>query len=153
MTETIQINGRSFKVVSMGPTPKARKAAHRMIKRPLDGEAVESGTLSLTLPPPSVNGLFFNSKKGRGKTLAYRNWRVAADRELRAQPAWHIPGKVAVILRSSGTSDLDNRSKPLLDALVGAGRIEDDSPRYVVRLVSEHDPKVAGTEIEIRRAA
>ncbi len=101
MTETITINGRSFRVVSSVPaTPAAAKRkAHRAIPTPLDGEPVARGTLTLSSPPPAVNGLFHNRKKGRGKTLAYRNWRAFADRELRDQPSWHVPGKVKITIR------------------------------------------------------
>jgi Holliday junction resolvase RusA-like endonuclease len=153
MTETVQINGRPFKVVAWGPAPKgAARKLHRMIERPLDGEARSSGVLLLSVAPPSVNSLFHNRTKGRGKTLAYRTWRAQADRELRAQPSWHVPGKVSIVLRSNAGSDLDNRSKALLDALVGAGRIQDDSPRYVVRLVAQQDDSIAGARIEIEAA-
>ena len=131
MSETIIFNGRPFKVVSwLSPArlpPAAVRKAHRVIPTPLDGEPVEKGTLVLSGPPPSVNALFHNRKKGRGKTLAYQNWRAITDRELRDQPSWHVPGKVKIRLEVYGSrADADNLCKAPIDALVGAGRIQDD---------------------------
>lgn len=147
-------NGRAFRVISSTPasTAPVKRKAHRMIPRPLDGEPVTSGTLRLSMRPPSVNSLFHNRAKGRGKTLAYRNWRAFADRELREQPAWHVPGKIRVVIRVGGSVDSDNRLKAILDALVTAGRIENDSPKYVIDSRSIHDATVSGTRIEIERA-
>jgi Holliday junction resolvase RusA-like endonuclease len=98
-----------------------------------------STALSLSVVPPSVNALFFNRPKGKGRglTLAYRNWRAFADRELRDQPPWHVPGRVEVriYLPAVTRGDADNRIKATLDALVCAGRIEDD--RNVVKVGAE----------------
>lgn len=137
----------------LGYAKGGKRKAHRSIPRPLDGEPVRHGVLTLTQPAPSVNSIFHNRKKGRGKTLAYRNWRSSADQELRDQPSWHVPGKVKIQLTTGGGVDLDNRSKAILDALVGAGRIEDDSPKYVVELVTRHDASVTGVRIEIEGAS
>jgi Holliday junction resolvase RusA-like endonuclease len=142
MGETITLpNGRSFNVVGgarAAPTAAKRKA-HRQIPKPLDGAPVSQGTLSLSVVPPSVNALFFNRPKGKGRglTLAYRNWRAFADRELRDQPPWHVPGRVEVriYLPAVTRGDADNRIKATLDALVCAGRIEDD--RNVVKVGAE----------------
>lgn len=151
MSETITLaNGRPFNVVSSTPARAAtRRQAHRIIPRPLDGEACTSGVLTLGMVPPSVNGLFFNRKRGRGKTPAYRTWCVVANRELRDQPPWHVPGKVVVrIYVGTNRGDCDNRIKAALDALVTAGRIEDD--RNVVKVSAEF-ASVTGTRIEIER--
>lgn len=156
MAETITINGRAFRIASSTPVKSiaGKRKAHRAIPRPLDGEPVESGTLSLSMAPPSVNALFFNRAgrgRGRGKTLAYRNWRAFADQELRAQPSWHVPGKVRIAIRVGATrGDCDNRIKAALDALVTAGRIEDD--RNVAKVSAEFSD-ITGTVIEIARAA
>lgn len=148
MKETVTYNGRSFPIVSDGratrpaeglphQAPVKATKAHRMIATALDGLPVAMGTLSLVAPPPSVNSLFFNARKGRGKTLVYRNWRAFADRELRDQPSWHVPGKVEIriCLPMTIQGDADNRIKATLDALVCAGRIEDD--RNVVKVSAE----------------
>lgn len=152
--ETVPYNGRHFPVVSWGAPakPATKKKAHRAIPSPLDGEACSGGVLTLATVPPSVNGMFFNRRggKGRGKTLAYRNWRAFADRELRDQPAWHVPGKVNVRIQIERTrGDCDNRIKAALDCLVSAGRIEDD--KNVVKVSAEF-ASVTGTRIEIERA-
>lgn len=150
-------NGNMLRIISSTPArgrnsdrgPKRK--AHRIIPRPLDGPSVESGTLTLTMAPPSVNSLFHNRKKGRGKTLAYRNWRAFADRELRDQPSWHVAGKVTITIRVGGSkADVDNLCKAPLDALVGAGRISDDKELLEVHAI--HDDTVRGTVIEIARA-
>lgn len=160
MTESITINGRSFPVVSSTPAKSlvtAKAAAHRIIPKSLDGEPVTSGTLTLSMAPPSVNALFFNRRggggksPGRGKTLAYRNWRAFADQELRDQPSWHVPGRVAITVRVGGSrADADNMLKAALDALVNAGRIEGDSPKYVTEARAIHDASVVGTLIDVR---
>lgn len=160
MTETVTINGRQFRVVSADPRagpwrplePVKRKA-HRQINRPLDGSPVASGTLTLTTVPPSVNGLFYNRGKGRGKTLAYRTWRSVADRELRDQPSWHVLGKVEIriYLAANTRGDADNRIKATLDALVCAGRIEDD--RNVVKVSAEFGQLEHGAVILIQGRA
>lgn len=147
MTESITINGREFRIVNADPTSgpwrplvPAKRKAHRAILRPLDGEPVTSGTLILSMAPPSVNALFHNRKKGRGKTLAYRNWRAFADQELRDQPSWHVLGKIEVRIYLAATTrgDADNRIKATLDCLVNAGRIEDD--KNVVKVSAEFSP-------------
>lgn len=153
MRETVTINGRAFPVASWGAAPATvKRKAHRVIPKPLDSGPVSRGTLTLSMPPPSVNALFANAKKGRRKTLAYRNWRAFADRELRDQPSWHVPGKVRVLIRVGGSrADCDNLCKAPIDALVGAGRIQDD--RNVVDVRAIHDDGVTGTVIEIEAAA
>lgn len=150
-------NGNEFRILSetpgrgRNPDHGPKRKAHRMIEHQLDGPSVESGTLTLTMAPPSVNSLFHNRKQGRGKTLAYRNWRAFADRELRDQPSWHVPGKVRIVVRSSSGTDIDNRLKASLDALVGAGRIEGDSPKHVIDARTIHDPAVTGTLIDLQQ--
>jgi Holliday junction resolvase RusA-like endonuclease len=118
--------------------------AHRMILKPLDGEAVERGALWLTMVPPSLNNLFLNvNRKGRIKTAIYKDWLV------RAQTGWHVPGKIRVRLtfnRADTRADLDNLQKPVLDLLVQAGRIADD--RNVVELHAAFGA-VKGTLIEL----
>ncbi len=153
MRDTVTVNGRQFPVVSWGAAPAVTKRkAHRAIPAPLDGAPVSHGTLTLSMPPPSVNALFANAKKGRRKTLAYRNWRAFVDRELRDQPPWHVAGKVKILIRVGGSrADCDNLCKAPIDALVAAGRIQDD--RNVADVRAIHDDAVAGTVIEIERAA
>lgn len=156
--ETITLsNGRTFRVVSSTPVktpPPAAKRVRKKITPPLCGEAVESGTLTLSMAPPSVNTLFTNARKGRRKTWAYRNWCAFADRELRDQPSWHVPGRVKILVRVGGSrADSDNMLKAALDALVRCGRIVNDDKKHVADSRAIHDPSIAGTLIEIARAA
>src|SRR6185312_10195564 len=80
------------------PRTAAQIAAHRIILTPLDGEAVERGALELRTVPPSLNNAFLNIKKGRTKSPVYRQWIASAQRDLRKQSGWHVPGKIAVRL-------------------------------------------------------
>lgn len=155
MSETVTIGGREFVVVrsqtSSHPprlAPPKKRQPHRMLELPLDGKPVREGTLTLATVPPSVNGMFANATKGRRKTLAYRNWRAFADREIRDQPSWHVPGKIRIEIRMQPTpGDCDNRIKAALDLLVGAGRIQDD--KNVVKVSAEFDATIRGTLIKI----
>jgi Holliday junction resolvase RusA-like endonuclease len=130
---------------------KQARGPHRMIPRPLDGEAVKAGALALTNVPPSLNNIFFNLKKGRAKTPAYTAWLTLAHRDLRPQVGWHVPGAINVRLtfrRGETRADLDNLIKPCLDLLVAAGRIADD--RNVCAVQAEFSDNLTGVRIEIR---
>jgi len=97
--------------------------------------------------PPSVNGLFFNKAKGRGKTDTYRAWLDTAGREIMAQGRKHLHGPVSLsiaLVRPNKSSDLDNRLKALLDLLVSNSVIDDDSlvQRISIQWVAHGDPCV-----------
>ncbi len=127
--------------------------AHRIIPTPLDGDAVDFGALALNTPPPSLNNIFVNGKKGRFKSAEYKAWQIRACLQLRRQGGWHVPGAVDVRLtfpRGQTRADLDNLIKPTLDLLMAAGRISDD--RNVVTLVAAFDQEAKTTRIEIRKA-
>lgn len=93
-------------------------------------------TLSL---PPSTNGLFTSVKGKNGKTIrvkskAYTAWHAVAVPKLwslnppKTYPCtffWLVVGKIDT------RRDGDNLLKPLVDAVVNAGVIPDDSVRYV----------------------
>lgn len=124
--------------------------AHRTIETPLDGKPRSSGELALTMPPPSLNNLFANGSKGRFKTSAYTTWQTMAHLELRKFGSWHVAGPVKIVLafnRKETKADLDNLVKPILDLLVGAGRISDD--RNVACLGVAFSGHVKGTAIRI----
>lgn len=166
MRESITYNGRQFRDVNAGcaspriapPVPSKKRwtvasGSHRVILTPLDGEAVERGALALTRVPPSLNNAFLNTKKGRTKTPAYRQWIASAQRDLRRQAGWHVPGKITVrlVFRKGETrADLDNLIKPVLDILVSAGRIADD--RNVSKLEALFADDLKGVRVEIARA-
>jgi Holliday junction resolvase RusA-like endonuclease len=123
---------------------------HRMIPKPLDGEPLRYGRLSLSMPPLSVNNLFANKGRGRFATKLYMDWQTRALIELRRQGGWHVPGPVCVRLqftRKQTKADLDNLAKPVLDILVKAGRIADD--RNVKELRMLFSDGVSGTQIDI----
>lgn len=113
---------------------------------------------SFTIPlPPSLNNIFFNKPHGgRGKTTEYKNWLDATAWEIKAQRPGFIPGDVRIsmiIERPNAASDLDNRIKASLDAIVKAGVIEDDK-RVAALMVVWGD--VSGARIRIapvRKAA
>lgn len=87
--------------------------------------------------PPSLNGAYANvAGVGRVKVSTYRNWQSAAVAMIRVSvpAAKRIAGPIAVsiLLPSKMRGDCDNRIKPILDALVASGRIDDD--RNVVKV-------------------
>lgn len=85
-----------------------------------------------TIPtPPSANHLFVNVRGvGRVKSRHYEDFTRMAIAAIRRQNVPPVPGRVVPIIgieRMSGGADVDNRLKALLDAMVKAGVIEDDS--------------------------
>lgn len=95
------------------------------------GADVMSAPVSFTMPtPPSVNQVFRNVRgRGRVKTSAYIDWRAYAVTSIRLQHVRLVTGRVVVVFgveRASLTSDIDNRVKAMLDAMVEAGVIDDD---------------------------
>ena len=132
---------------------KYRTRVHRVIAKPLDGEAVAFGALVLHGTPPSLNNIFVNGKKGRFKSSGYKTWQVRACMQLRRQSGWHVPGRVEIKLafnRSETRCDIDNLIKPVLDILMASGRIADD--RNVMKVEAAFEKGVTGTRIEIRSA-
>lgn len=100
--------------------------------------------ITLTLPyPPSTNGLWRSSKRKDGtpyvhRTKRYMTWLNSAGWEIRAQKPSRIDGPVEITIvlkRGAKNHDLDNRIKPILDALQKFHVIEDD--KYVQRLSVE----------------
>lgn len=145
-------NGKTFTVVGSRPTAwKEANGSHRVIATPLDGNAAARGALELTRVPPSLNNAFLNTKKGRTKSPAYRQWIASAQRDLRRQSGWHVPGRIVVRLffrKGETRADLDNLIKPCLDLLVSAGRIADDRNVVDVRALFGNDLKGVRIEIE-----
>lgn len=87
--------------------------------------------------PPSLNNIFFNKPHGgRAKTTDYKNWLDTAAWEIRGQRVAPIAGDVRVCIvieRPNKTSDIDNRIKPVLDAMQKAGVIVNDKSVVDVR--------------------
>ena len=104
--------------------------------------------------PPSTNDLWqvVRTRKGNASlTLqsAYRTWLDLAILKLRMEmPKVKVyPVGVRVIVCEgegwTASRDLDNVIKPVIDAVKKAGRIEDDSGKYVRRCVVEFGERVA----------
>lgn len=93
--------------------------------------------LTITDMPPSTNGLRKSFVRGGKivsvKTDQYAAWRDAALWEIASQKPGKIEGPYSLAIaaqrhwRSKRARDIDNIIKPLSDALVKAGVVEDDS--------------------------
>jgi Holliday junction resolvase RusA-like endonuclease len=81
--------------------------------------------------PPSVNAMYRNlAGKGRVKTKTYSDWRAAAITFIRSQRVKNVSGPAVVLVaveRHSLQADIDNRNKAILDLMVAAGVLNDDS--------------------------
>ena len=107
-----------------------------MTVRPIPSEHAAAFDVELPMPP-SLNGAYFNLVKGgRAKTESYSAWSVdAVSKITQAIPMWKRVGgpvSVSILLPKGMRGDVDNRIKPVLDALVKSGRIDDD--RNVVKV-------------------
>jgi Holliday junction resolvase RusA-like endonuclease len=107
-------------------------------------------------PPPSANNLFASRGGRRCRTKRYEAWRAHAFHRLRAlAPPASYPCEVVVRVTSGDGfhrgRDLDNCLKPVLDALVEAGAIRNDSLVFVQRVVAEYAGHgEAGVEVTVR---
>jgi Holliday junction resolvase RusA-like endonuclease len=111
-------------------------------------------SVTITIPlPPSVNKAWSNVPgKGRVKTNDYKRWETEAGWLARSQYVGKPPitGAVHVAIwlhRPRGRCDIDNRIKPILDLLVKAGVLADDS--QVVKICAEWSI-VDGAIVEIK---
>ena len=94
-------------------------------------------TATITELPPSANALrksfVRNGKITSAKTDKYSNWRTAAMWELKNQVKGQIQGSYRLTIyaerhwRSKRARDIDNLIKPISDAIVKAGLVQDDS--------------------------
>ena len=100
--------------------------------------------ITLSVLPPSVNRMFFNTRvetssgdarkpinrriRGRSKTQAYRSWREAMGWEVKIQnpPTFDTRVKVSVELPMEMLGDADNRLKACLDLLQHMGVVTND---------------------------
>lgn len=83
-------------------------------------------------------------RPGRAPTTRYKNWQKEALQEIQAQRPEKLDGEVSVYVRLRAPDkrerDAGNMDKAVMDILVKAGVIRNDSNRYVRRLTFEwHD--------------
>ena len=119
-----------------------------------DGRGRTAEALRLTLPvAPSSNNAWANRKIGRGfgriKTRAHKEWIIQADRWMVYQkltPRIHaitVPYQCTMVFPSNLRSDLDGRSKVILDWLVSRQLTIDD--KHLRKLILEHDDTLVGS--------
>ncbi len=97
----------------------------------------------LTLPyPPPLSACFSNVPgKGRVPTVRYRTWTEEALWSIKAQKPVKFNGEVsiyvALVAPDKRARDAGNCDKAVMDILVKAGVIIDDSNKYVRRVTYE----------------
>lgn len=110
----------------------------------------------LVLPmPPSVNELFvevngYGGKPTRVTTAVYKAWQANAAWSIKAQRIASLDADrfaVSIRLPVKMRGDIDNRVKPILDALVSNRLTPDD--RYAWRVSIERDQAVPAGEAHI----
>lgn len=100
-------------------------------------------TTRITLPfPPPLHACFTNAKgKGRVTTPRYKSWQTEALWSIKAQKARPVDGEVSIsvglVAPDKRPRDAGNLDKAILDTIVKAGIIQDDSNKYVRRLSFE----------------
>lgn len=95
--------------------------------------------IRLTLPFPISTNRIWRAYKGRNiLTEDYRRWKALAASEIALQRPERLIGAFRITAtlyrRDRRKLDLDNRAKALLDALVAAKVIEDDSLAHQITL-------------------
>lgn len=112
--------------------------------------------VTLHLPyPPSVNNLFFNVARGRGRSKAYEDWDTEAGFAIRFAGSPRINGEIEItmtFLEKSGRHDLDNLPKAILDCLVSMRVIDADDSKTVRKLTLQWGGS-EGATVEIVPAA
>lgn len=102
--------------------------------------------------PPSVNAMYRNLYgKGRVKTARYKSWVAVALKELMAQHIRAVmpPVAIGILLPEKTRGDADGRAKPLIDLVVRANIIPDDSRQYVRSItIGFHDAPLTRVSVE-----
>mgnify|MGYP003530882323 CR=1 FL=1 len=112
--------------------------------------------MRIALPiPPSVNAMFVNSPnrtgKGRFPSTEYKAWKGAVYKRL--TELWNTarpldkPYAVCIRININRQSDIDNRVKAILDALVATGVLVGDQWVDDCRII--RDVSVEACEVEI----
>lgn len=118
--------------------------------------------IRLTAPIPSKKNSRLVVGRGRGRALnipseQYREWHKANLGSVRAQiaglplPAAPVELRLCIYLADRRRRDLDNALSSVLDLLVDAGALKDDSWAVVPRMQVEAElaPASAGAVVEI----
>lgn len=100
--------------------------------------------------PPSTNNLFINARNGRGRILSpdYRAWRKTAAKALTLS-SWDMPSRpygITIRVNVNHQSDIDNRTKAVLDLLVEHKIIDGD--QWVNALHVYRDRTIVGCTVE-----
>lgn len=109
------------------------------------------------LPFPVPLHACFTNAKGRGRvpTKRYDAWKQEAAWMIASQRPEPVSGEVSVSVRLVAPDkrhrDAGNTDKAVLDAIVRAGLIEDDSNRYVKRVSYEWAPSGPPCTVLIQR--
>lgn len=105
----------------------------------------------IALPlPPSTNNMFINAKNGNGRFLSpvYKAWRKCAAKHLTLQ-SWDMPTPpygVTIRVNVNHQSDIDNRTKAVLDLLVEHKVLTGD--QWVNALHVYRDRTIEGCTVE-----
>lgn len=96
--------------------------------------------------PPSLNTAYYNvPRKGRVKTDEYSRWCNVVGLMLNRHKSEALPKGpwgCVIGLQINHNSDIDNRIKPILDALVAAGMTPDDC--WCDHVSADREPIVDG---------
>ena len=108
--------------------------------------------------PPSANNIWRGNGQRTYLAPKYREWRAEAIVRIKACkiPKYTVPVvfKMELVPATSRPMDADNFNKPVLDALVMAGVLEDDNNQWVKAVLVwwENPAKTWGVKVTLRPA-
>lgn len=131
-------------VVLSQTSPRSHGYPARMVN-------MEAGVNILLPMPPSTNNLFATVNGRRVITRPYNMWRKVAYELLRLfkEKPLEKPYGVHIRLNLDHKSDIDNRVKPILDALVASETICGDQWVNTIRVDRDRTVKVGSCQVEV----